>query len=261
MLGKRSANRPRAAACTAAAAGGCPPKAVFPSLLARQIALLQALLALQQALLCLQQSLLRALRPQAFRLCDCSSLHALLQPIDALLALHALPRKRIALPFLRGLLELLQTPLTLELSLFRLQQPLLRALCPRTFRLLRLQLLHALLHPIDALLALRGLGRKLVALPLLNGLLRLLDALLAAAPTRSCRGARSRRVVRSGATVRRFSARLGRGGAAICGVGRGAMAGLLLRRGRIGTPGGGPGRDRGDAAQGAPLRAAVQGAP
>ena len=64
--------------------------------------------------------------------------HALLQPIDALLALRALARKHVALPLLRGLLELLHTLLTLELPLFRLQQPLLRALCPQAFRLSRL---------------------------------------------------------------------------------------------------------------------------
>jgi hypothetical protein len=72
-------------------------------------------------------------------------LHAPLQPIDALLALRALARKHVALPFLRGLLELLHTLLTLELPLFCLQQSLLRALRPPAFRLLRLQLLNALL--------------------------------------------------------------------------------------------------------------------
>ena len=72
-------------------------------------------------------------------------LHAPLQPIDALLVLRALARKHVALPFLRGLLELLHTLLTLELPLFCLQQSLLRALRPPAFRLLRLQLLNALL--------------------------------------------------------------------------------------------------------------------
>jgi len=69
--------------------------------------------------------------------------------------------------------------LALKLALFCLQQPLLRALRPRTLRLLRLQLLHALLQPIDAVLALHARAR--VALPLLPGLLQLLDALLALA--------------------------------------------------------------------------------
>ena len=93
---------------------------------------------LELALLCLQQPLLRALCPPAFRLSRLQILHTLLQPIDARLALHALPRKGVALPFLRGLLDPLQTLFTLKLSLFRLQQPLLRALCALAFRLLRL---------------------------------------------------------------------------------------------------------------------------
>jgi hypothetical protein len=139
--------------------------------------LLQALLALEQAALCLQQQPLRTLRPQTVRLSRLQLLHPLLQPIDALLALHSLPRKGVALPFLHGLLELLLTLLTLELSLFRLQQPLLRALRALAFGLLRLQFLHALLQPIDALLALRVLGRKGVALPFLHSLLRLLHLL------------------------------------------------------------------------------------
>ena len=95
--------------------------------------------------------------------------------------MRAFPRERIALPFLRGLLEPLQTLFTLELPLFGLQQPLLRALCALALRLLRLQILHALLQPVDALLALRVLRRKPVALPLLHRLLRLLNALLALA--------------------------------------------------------------------------------
>ena len=72
---------------------------------------------------------------------------------------------------------MLHTLLTLDLPLFCLQQPLLRALRPRAVRLLRLQLLNALLQPIDALLALRALARKHVALPLLRGLLELLHTL------------------------------------------------------------------------------------
>ncbi len=135
--------------------------------------LLLALLALEQAVLCLQQQPLRTLRPQTVRLSRLQLLHPLLQPIDALLALHGLSRKGVALPFLRGLLELLLTLLMLELSLFRLQQPLLRALRALAFGLLRLQFLHALLQPIDALLALHVLGRKGIALRFLRSLLRL----------------------------------------------------------------------------------------
>ena len=110
---------------------------------------------LELPLLGLQQSLLRALRPHAIGLSRLQLLHALLQPIDALLALRAFSRERIALPFLCGLLEPLQTLFTLQLPLFGLQQTLLRALCALAFRLLRLQILHALLQPVDALLALR----------------------------------------------------------------------------------------------------------
>ncbi|XSC47987.1 hypothetical protein ACF1BQ_023430 [Bradyrhizobium sp. RDT10] len=54
----------------------------------------------------------------------------------------------------------------------------LRALRPATFRLLRLQLLHALLQAIDAALALCALARQHVTLPFLHHLLSLLDALL-----------------------------------------------------------------------------------
>jgi hypothetical protein len=130
---------------------------------------LQSFLVPEQALLRLQQALLCALLPQAFRALRLQLLHALLQPIDAVLALHALARKQVALPFVRGLLDLLHTLLTLELPLFCLQQPLLRALHPQAFRLFRFQLLHALLQPIDALLALHALAL------LLRGLLALLD--------------------------------------------------------------------------------------
>jgi len=55
---------------------------------------------------------------------------------------------------------------------------LLLALRPLALRLLRLQLLHALLHAIDAVLALHALARKHLALPLLHNLLSLLDVLL-----------------------------------------------------------------------------------
>jgi hypothetical protein len=79
------------------------------------------------------------------RLLRLQLLYAPLQAVDALLALRALRRKDIALPFLRGLLELLRALLTLELALLRLQQPLLRPLLRHASRLLRLQLLYALL--------------------------------------------------------------------------------------------------------------------
>src|SRR5258706_2005163 len=83
--------------------------------------------------------------------------------------------------------------LTLELPLFCPQQSLLRALRPRAFQLLRLQLLNALLQAIDALLALRALARRHLALALLCGLLPLLDALLALAGPLLLRWARARR--------------------------------------------------------------------
>jgi len=55
-------------------------------------------------------------------------------------------------------ITLLHALLALEHMLLRLQQPLLRSLIPRALRPLRLQLLDALLQPIDALLALRALA-------------------------------------------------------------------------------------------------------
>jgi hypothetical protein len=126
--------------------GGARSRRLYSQeLLTSQNALLHQLLALQQALLCLQQPLLRALRAQAFRLLRLQLLHALLQPIDALLVLRALAREHLALPLLGDLLELLHAPLALEQALFCLQQPLLRTLRLWTLRLLRLQLLHALL--------------------------------------------------------------------------------------------------------------------
>ena len=74
--------------------GGARSRRLYSQeLLTSQNALLHQLLALQQALLCLQQPLLRALRAQAFRLLRLQPLHALLQPIDALLVLHALARE------------------------------------------------------------------------------------------------------------------------------------------------------------------------
>src|SRR5690242_6408089 len=131
--------------------------------------------------------------PRALRLLRLQLLYALLQAPDAILALCGLPRKDIALPFLRVLLELLRALLTLEQALLRLQQSLLGAMIPRALRLLRLQLLYALLQAVDALLTLHALTRKLVALPLLHRLLRLLDALLAVADPLLLRCARDRR--------------------------------------------------------------------
>ena len=172
--------------------GGASSRRLYSQLLlARQITLLQALLALKQALLCLQQALLCALLPHALRMLRLQLLHALLQSVDVVLALRALARQHVALPFLRGLLELLHALLTLELALLRLQQPLLRALRPRAFRLLRLQLLNALLQPIDALLALRALAGRHVGRALLRGLLPLLDVLLAPADPLLLRWARA----------------------------------------------------------------------
>jgi hypothetical protein len=73
---------------------------------------------------------------------------------------------------------LLHALLALEQAVLGLQQPLLRALRPETFRLLRLQLLHALLQAIDAGLPLCALARQHATLPLLHNLLSLLKALL-----------------------------------------------------------------------------------
>jgi len=80
--------------------------------------LLHALLVLKQALFCLQQLLPLALRLRTLRLLRLQLLHALLQPIDALLALHALGREGIALPLLRGLMQLLDGLLRLLQALF-----------------------------------------------------------------------------------------------------------------------------------------------
>ncbi|WP_246755574.1 hypothetical protein [Bradyrhizobium neotropicale] len=158
----------------------------------RLITLLHKLLALDLAVLGLEQPLLRALRPHAFRLLRLQLLHALLQAIDAGLALCALARKHLTLPFLRRgglfgrsqllharLILLLHALLALEQAVLGLQQPLLCALCTWAFYLLRLQLLHALLEAVDAALPIRGLTRKRLALPVLHDLLLLLDALLA----------------------------------------------------------------------------------
>jgi hypothetical protein len=170
----------------------------------RLIALLHKLLALELAVLCLEQPLLRALCPQAFRLLRLQLLHALLQAIDAALALCALARKHLTLPLLhyslplRGsfsrrlrseplqacLIALQLALLALQQAVLGLQQVLLRALRPQAFRLLRLQLLYTLLQAIDAALALCALARKRRTLPLLDNLLSLLDALLALLRTR-----------------------------------------------------------------------------
>ena len=65
-------------------------------------------------------------------------------------------------------ITLLQVLLALEQAPLRLQQPLLRALLLHALRLLRLQLVYALLQAVDALLTQRGLARKDIALPLLD---------------------------------------------------------------------------------------------
>ena len=96
--------------------------------------MLRALLALQQAVLRLQHAFLRTLRPRAFRLLRLQLLHALLQPIDAGLAISGLARKHLAL-LAHVLLALLDTLLAL------------------------------LLQPADAALAFRGLARKHLARP------------------------------------------------------------------------------------------------
>jgi hypothetical protein len=82
-------------------------------------------------------------------------------------------------PLLARQISLLRALLALQQTVLRLEHPLLLALRPRPFHLLRLQLLHALLKAIDAGLTLRGLARQHLALPLLDVLLALLDTLLA----------------------------------------------------------------------------------
>jgi hypothetical protein len=81
-------------------------------------------------------------------------------------------------PLQARLIALLQTLLALEQAVLILQQPFLRALRPETSWLLRLQLLHPLLHAIYTVLTLCALARQHVTLPLLYNLLSLLDALL-----------------------------------------------------------------------------------
>ena len=87
-------------------------------------------------------------------------------------------------PLQARLIALLHALLALEQAVLCLQQPLLRALRPAAFRLLRLQLLHPLLQTIDAVLPLSALARQHVTLPLLHHLLSLLDALLTLLRTR-----------------------------------------------------------------------------
>ncbi|WP_236843182.1 hypothetical protein [Bradyrhizobium icense] len=82
-------------------------------------------------------------------------------------------------PLQACLVTFLDALLALEQAVLILQQSLLLALRPATFRLLRLQLLHTLLQAIDAALPLRALARQHVTLSLLHGLPPLLDTLLA----------------------------------------------------------------------------------
>ena len=117
---------------------------------------------------------------------------------------------------------MLHTLLALEQAVLCLQQPLLRALRPQAFRLLRLQLLHTLLHAIDAVLTLCALARQHLALPLLYDLLSLLDALL------MLRRPRFDRSFRDGRALKRAMC-LGSTGAAIRG------SGCLVIAGRCGV--------------------------
>ena len=134
-------------------------------LLASQVKLLRALFTTEQAVLGLEHPLLLALRSRAFHLLRLQLLNALLQAIDAGLALRRLARQHLALPLLDLLHALLGTLLALKQAALRLQQPLLLPLRPCAFRLLRLQLLHALLQAVDAALAFRRLARKHLGRP------------------------------------------------------------------------------------------------
>jgi len=89
-----------------------------------------------------------------------------------------------AQPLQARLIALLHALFALEQAVLGLQQPLLRAFRPPAFRLLRLQLLHALLQAIDAGLPICALARQHVALPLLHDVLSLLDTLLTLLRTR-----------------------------------------------------------------------------
>ncbi|MFB6462105.1 hypothetical protein [Bradyrhizobium tunisiense] len=132
-------------------------------LLTSQVELLRALLTAEQAVLGLEHPLLLALGSRAFHLLRLQLLNALLQAIDAGLALRRLARQHLALSLLDVLRALLDALLALKKAALRLQQPLLLVLRPCAFRLLRLQLLHALLQAVDAVLAFRGLARKHLA--------------------------------------------------------------------------------------------------
>ncbi|WP_245334254.1 hypothetical protein, partial [Bradyrhizobium guangdongense] len=83
-----------------------------------------------------------------------------------------------AKPLLAREVTLLRSLLTAKQAVLGLEHPLLQALCPRTSRLLRLQLLHALLEAFDAGLTLCRPARQHLTLPLLHDLLALLDLLL-----------------------------------------------------------------------------------
>ena len=68
--------------------------------------------------------------------------------------------------------------LAFEQAVLRLQHPPLCTLRQRAFRLLRLQLLHALLQPVDTALPFCALACEHLALPLLRDVLSLLGLLL-----------------------------------------------------------------------------------
>ncbi|WP_454649505.1 hypothetical protein [Bradyrhizobium liaoningense] len=103
----------------------CPPgRTLEPKpLLASQVKLLRALLTAEQAVLGLEYPLLLALRSRAFHLLRLQLLNALLQAIDAGLALRCLARQRLALSLLHHLLALLDLMLTLLRTLFDLIAP------------------------------------------------------------------------------------------------------------------------------------------
>ncbi|WP_291606184.1 hypothetical protein [Bradyrhizobium sp.] len=71
----------------------------------------------------------------------------------------SLSRRLRCKPLQARLLALLQELLALQHAVLGLQQPFLRALCPQAFRLLRLQLLDALLQAIDTVLPFGALAR------------------------------------------------------------------------------------------------------
>ncbi|WP_239629844.1 hypothetical protein [Bradyrhizobium sp. I71] len=85
--------------------------------------MLRALLTAEQAVLGLEHPLLLALRSRAFHLLRLQLLNALLQAIDAGLALRRLARQRLALSLLHHLLALLDLLLMLLRTLFDLIAP------------------------------------------------------------------------------------------------------------------------------------------